>query len=164
MGKRKKNAKNVVKVDLGDLTIKNSRALPVLVQNLSRDGRRIEQTVHKIPIPRLNPPPLAFDPCPVVAEDEDDTFFDVQHLGEEDEGGEDGDCVCSYFSPLFGVSDGCGGYSWIHCGCGAWTAMFFWRNLSCGKGAWDSPKEGVTLVRTLVRLLPRTCRVGLTTL
>ena len=117
MGKRKRQAPNVVKVDLRDVTFKKSDMLPVLVQNLSKDGRRIEQTVHKIPAPRptrpnpsplvFDPPPLSFDPCPVVAEHEDNVFFDTEPTGGEN----GGDRVRSRFSPLFSVSDGHGGCS-----------------------------------------------------
>ena len=149
MGKRKRKATNVVKVDLGDITIKKNTALPVLVQHLSKDGRRIEQTVHRIPIPRSNPSPLTFDPYPVVAEDEDDTFFDIEPPGGED-GGDGGDRVCSRFYPLLDISDG-PIHSWIRYGYGVRIAIFFSRNLSCGKGVWASPMESVTFVRIPVR-------------
>ena len=159
MGKRKRKAHNVVKVDLGDFTVKKSDALPVLVQHLSKDHRRIEQTVHQIPISRSNPPPPTFDPCPVVAEDGsgDDIFFDVEPLGEEDRE-QGGDRVCLHFSSLFCVSDSHGGRSWIRYGRGARIAMFISRDLSCGKGVWSSPRECVTIVRIRVHFLPSSMR------
>ena len=88
MGKRKKNAQNVVKVDLGDYNFRKSEALPVLVQNLSKDGRRIEQTIHQIPTLQPKPPPLAFDPCPVVEEPEEGG--DTPFFGDELPSGVDG--------------------------------------------------------------------------
>lgn len=99
MGKRKKNTQNVVKVDLGDYALKESGALPVLIQHSSKDRRRIEQTVHRIPALEPSLPP-AFDPRPVVEEAEEDEyamFLDVEPTGED--GG--GDRVRSRFSPLF---------------------------------------------------------------
>ena len=98
MGKRKKNTQNVVKVDLGDYAFKESGALPVLVQHLSKDRCRIEQTVHQIPALEPSLPP-AFNPRPVLeeAEEEDVIFFDVEPPAE----GGGGDRVCSNFSHLF---------------------------------------------------------------
>ena len=117
MGKRKRQAPNVVKVNLRDVTFKKSDMLPVLVQNLSKDGRRIKQTVYKIPAPQptrpnpsplvFDPPPLSFDPCLVVTEHEDNVFFDTKPTGGEN----GGDHVHSCFSPLFNVSDRRGGCS-----------------------------------------------------
>lgn len=99
MGKRKRNAQNVVKVDLGALVLKKSKALPVLVQHSSKDGRRIEQTVHEIPALPPDPYLLAFDPCPVVTEDEDDVFLGTEPSSEGNEGGR----VCLLFT-LFTTS------------------------------------------------------------
>jgi hypothetical protein len=94
MGKRKKNAQNVVKVDLGDCTFGGSNALPVLVQHTSKDGRRIEKTVHKILARQSDPPLPTFEPRPVVTEVEDDMFIDVGSSSGE----HGGDCVRSCFS------------------------------------------------------------------
>ena len=58
MGKCKKNLQNVMKVDLGDCKFKRGEILPVRVQQSSKDGHHMEQTVHKIPMPQNNPPPL----------------------------------------------------------------------------------------------------------
>jgi len=139
MGKRKRPARNIVKVDLGDFIFTKSEPLPVFVQHSSKDGRRIEQTVHQIPAPQSNPPPLGFDPCPVTVEDDDEDDEDDVFPGVEPPGGEDdGDRVRSRFSPLFGVPDGSVGYSGIHFGYGPQTVTSFFKNLSCWKGAWNS--------------------------
>ena len=88
MGKRKK-ATNVVKIDLGDI-FKKEEALPVLVQHSSKDRRRIERTVHSIPVLQPSQPPqpnpLSFDPCPMVAEYEDDVFIDTELHDEGNDG------------------------------------------------------------------------------
>jgi len=134
MGKWKRHTQNVVKVDLGDLIFTKSQLLPVLVQHLSKDGRRIEQTVHQIPALQPNPPPLAFDPCPVAIEDNNAIFPDIEPPGGEN----GGDHVCSCFFPLFAVPDGSVGYSWIHFRYGAWNTTCIFKNLSCWKGAWNT--------------------------
>ena len=82
MGKRKK-VPNVVKVDIGDCGFKKGEILPLLVQHSSKDGRRVGQTVHKIPTPRQNPPPSTFDPSPVPEDIRDYAFPDVgEPIGE----------------------------------------------------------------------------------
>ena len=95
MGKRKNKLRNLVKVDLEEYE------LPVLVQQSSRDGRRVEKTIHKVPVPRANPPrpranppppranppPLTFDPSPMF-EDTQDASPDAQDPGGEPTGAE----------------------------------------------------------------------------
>ena len=66
MGKCKKNLQNVMKVDLGDCKFKRGEILPVRVQQSSKDGRHMEQTVHRIPTPQNNPPPSYLQPLPGV--------------------------------------------------------------------------------------------------
>ena len=70
MGKRKKKSQNVVKLDLRE-------AVPLLVQQSSKDGRRVEQSVHNIPTPQIHPPPPTFDPSPLFATAEDCVFPEV---------------------------------------------------------------------------------------
>lgn len=65
MGKRKK-ANNVVKVDLGGLGFGKAEVLPVLIQQSSKDGRRVERTVHHVAKPQQDPLPPAFVPSPVI--------------------------------------------------------------------------------------------------
>ena len=124
MGRRKKNTQNVVKVDLGDFIFSKTEQLPVLVQHLSKDGRRIGRTVHQIPGLQPDPPPLAFDPRPLVAEDEDAMFLDTEPPG----GGNGRDRVRSRSSPLFGFPDQHICCSWIHCGYGSQNAMLGFKN------------------------------------
>lgn len=110
MGKRKKGALNVVKVDLGSLIIKKSETLLVLVQHLSRDGRRIERSIHKIPAIQPDPPPLSFDPCPVVMEEEDDVFIEAESSKKMNGGDRVRSCFFAFIS-IFIVSDWCVGCS-----------------------------------------------------
>ena len=126
MGKRKKKVQNVIKVDLGDF---KSEPLPVLVQHLSKDGRRIAQTIHRLPpLPTVHefpplptsPPSLTFDPCPVVAEDEDTVFPDT----ESPRGENGGEHVRPHFSPHFSVPDEHVGCRGIHFGLGFQNAIF----------------------------------------
>ena len=150
MGKHKK-ATNVVKIDLGDI-FKKEEALPVLVQHSSKDCCRIEQTVHSIPAPQPpqppqpNPSPLSFDPCPMVAEDEDDVFISTKPHGE----GNDGDHVRSHFPPLFRIFDGCGVCSGIHCGHGARITTTILKISCYWKGVWSSAMGNVIFVQSLV--------------
>lgn len=72
MGKRKRNARNVVKVDVEDCKIREE-GIPVLVQHASKDGRRVEQAVHQVPKPRQDPPP-AFKPAPKFGDVQGCTF------------------------------------------------------------------------------------------
>ena len=98
MGKRKKKAENIVKVDFGDYAFEESGILPVLVQHSSKDGRRIEQAIHRIPALEPSPSP-AFDPRLVVEEadnNEDTILFDV----EPPDGDNGGDRVRSRVSPF----------------------------------------------------------------
>jgi len=64
MGKRKKVPGNIVKIDLKEYAVKGGEILPFLVQHSSKDGRHIEQTVHKVPDTWNNLPPPTFDPSP----------------------------------------------------------------------------------------------------
>ena len=163
MGKRKK-ATNVVKIDLGDI-FKKEEALPVLVQHSSKDRRRIERTVHSIPVLQPSQPPqppqpnpLSFDPCPMVAEYEDDVFIDTE-LHDE---GNDGDRVRSRFPPLFRIFDGCGVCSGIHYRRGARIATTILKTSCYWKGVWSSATVNVIFVQILVRPLLSTRRVCLT--
>ena len=62
MGKRKKKPQNIVKLDLEEHTLGKGEILPVRVQHSSKDGCRVEQTIHAVPALRDNPPPPAFNP------------------------------------------------------------------------------------------------------
>lgn len=62
MGKRKKQPQNIVKLDLDDCAFGKGEILPVRVQHSSKDGRRVEQTFHKISAPPVNPPLPTFNP------------------------------------------------------------------------------------------------------
>lgn len=70
MGKRKKNARNVVRVDITECLVKGE-TLPVLAQHSSKDGRRIEQVVHHIPTLHQDPHPSTFNPSPVFESGQD---------------------------------------------------------------------------------------------
>jgi len=140
MGKRKKNTQNVVNIDLGDYAFEDGRVLPVLVQHSSKDGRRIEQTIHRIPAPGPSLPP-AFDPRPVVEEAEEDApFFDFEPPG----GGDGGDRVCSCFSLLFSVPNIPLCCSQIRSGYGAQNATLSFKTLCGWKGVWNSVTECAT--------------------
>lgn len=103
MGKHKKNSPNVVKVDLSDSDFGKKKVLPVIVGHLSRDGRRVEQTIHKISTPQQNVvhPPV-FNPSPAIDETWDDAwdgawdyaFHDNGDATAEPNGPEP---VCPYF-------------------------------------------------------------------
>ena len=84
MGKRKR-PRNVVKVDLEDVP-KSEKIVPVLVQQKSRDGRRLEQTVHNVPVPPSQPPPSTFNPSPTYGSTEDDVFTELHDPMEEPSG------------------------------------------------------------------------------
>ena len=88
MGKRKKSSQNVVKVNLGDCEFKRGEILPVRVQQSSKDGRRMEQTVHKIPMPRNNPPPPTFNPSLAFEATGDYTFLEACDPADESGGPE----------------------------------------------------------------------------
>lgn len=87
MGKRKK-AQNIVKIDMGDYAIAKGTVLPVLVQQLSKDGRRFEQTVHPVPTPQQHPLPSTFDPSPSVEDAPGYTFHDASEPMDERDGPE----------------------------------------------------------------------------
>lgn len=70
MGRRKK-LQNVVKVDLEEVAFEKGEAFPIRVQQLSKDGRRMEETVHKVPTPQIRPPAPAFDPSPAYGMGQD---------------------------------------------------------------------------------------------
>lgn len=69
MGKRKKS-KHLVKLDLGEDVVGKAKVVPLLVQQSSKDGRRVERSIHTIPAPRVHPPPT-FDPSPKFATTEE---------------------------------------------------------------------------------------------
>ena len=75
MGKRKRSSKNIVKLDYLDV-VGTEETLPVLVQELTKDGRRMKQTIHTIPTPQNDPPPPTFDPSPAFEAAEGHTFFE----------------------------------------------------------------------------------------
>ena len=84
-GKRKRKPQNVVKVDLSDAMFRKGEVLPVVVKHSSRDGRRVEQTVHQVPTPRQSLVPPTFDPSPAVRDDWDCEFPDTSNpTGELD--------------------------------------------------------------------------------
>ena len=74
MGKRKKG-KNIVKVDVTDYAFTKGETLPVLVHHSSRDGRRFEQVLHKVPTPRRLQPPPTFNPSPAFGATETRASF-----------------------------------------------------------------------------------------
>jgi len=74
MGKRKKNSQNVVKVDLSDTAFGKGK---LIVGHSSKDGRRVEQKVHRIPAPQQNLPPPTFNPSPVIGGTWDDAWDDA---------------------------------------------------------------------------------------
>jgi len=147
MGKRKQKAHNVVKVNLGEYAFKETGTLPVVVQHSSKDGRRIEQTIHQVPMSQPNPPPLRFDPRPVVEEVEEDEaaflgFFNV----EPPSGGNGGDRVRSHFSLFSFVSDPHLDCSWIRFGYGVENATFSFKILCGWKDVWNSAMACATFV------------------
>ena len=81
MGKRKR-APNVVKIDVGEFG--TGEVLPVLVQQSSKDGRRVGKTIHQIPMPWQNLPPSTFDPSLVPK----DTYAFFDKLMGESNGSE----------------------------------------------------------------------------
>lgn len=83
MGKRKK-AQNVVKIDLGEGAFRKRESLPVLVQQSSKDGRRMEETIHKIAAPRDKPPAPTFDPSPTYVAPRDAPPGVCDPMGEPD--------------------------------------------------------------------------------
>jgi len=86
MGKRKKNSQNVVKVDLSDTDFGKRTLLPVVIMHSSKDGCRVEQTVHRIPTLQQNLPPPTFNPSPVVNDAWDDAWDDAWYYAFPDDG------------------------------------------------------------------------------
>jgi hypothetical protein len=82
MGKCKK-PRNVVKVDFEGETFGGGVALPILVQQSSKDGRHVEQTIHKISAPRAKIPLPTFDPSPAYEAIEHSTSPGVYDPMEE---------------------------------------------------------------------------------
>jgi len=76
MGKRKKQPENVIKIELNDAPLGKCHVLPIVVKQPSKDGRRVEQTVHEVPTPRRHVIPPTFDPSPAVGDDWDSVFPD----------------------------------------------------------------------------------------
>lgn len=87
MGRHKK-AHNVVKIDLREDVLGKARALPLLIQQSSKDGRRLEQSVHKILAPQIYQPPPTFDPFPTFATAEGCTFPESYDTAAEPSGAE----------------------------------------------------------------------------
>lgn len=56
--------------------VRRGDVLPVVVQQASRDGRRVEQTIHKIPKPQ-DPPLSTFSPSPVYETTQEYVFPEV---------------------------------------------------------------------------------------
>ena len=86
MGKRKK-VQNVVKIELGEDGFERGGVTSVLVQHVSKDGRRMAQTVHNVPTPRAIPPDPnpPFDPTPVYGITQDSTSAKLcDPMGEPD--------------------------------------------------------------------------------
>lgn len=83
MGKRKK-LQNLVKIDLGEDIFETEVTLPILVQQSSQDGRRMRQTVYKIPAPREGPPAPTFDPSPEYGATQDCASEECDAMDELD--------------------------------------------------------------------------------
>lgn len=83
MGKCKRATQNVVKIDIGDY-------LPVVVQQSSKDGCRINRTVHQVPVPtpQQDLPPPTFNPSPVFEDTQGHVFPDVDDPMGEPSGSE----------------------------------------------------------------------------
>lgn len=75
--KRKWNSKNVTKIDLGDSDSDSGRVTTstAVVSQVTRDGRRIERTLHSIPVPR--DPPTAVESHDYVGPDNADFLMDI---------------------------------------------------------------------------------------
>ena len=86
MGKRRK-LQNVIKVDLGGIP-KSDKIIPVLVQQKSKDGRRLEQSVHNVPLPQDQPRPPTFNPSPAYEAAMDDAFPGSHDPSDEPNGPE----------------------------------------------------------------------------
>ena len=88
--KRKWNSTNVTRIDFGD--IDSGDISTAVVQQATRDGRRIEHTFHSIPIPR---DPRTVEPSDYVPADDMD--FDIYTLNEDGaDDAETPDYVCSH--------------------------------------------------------------------
>jgi len=88
MGKRKKRPGNIVKVELDDALSGIGEAIPIVVKQSSKDGRRVQQTVHQVPTPRQHQIPSTFDPSPAVTDDWDCVFPGIDDPVDEPEGPE----------------------------------------------------------------------------
>ena len=85
MGKRKKVQKvaNVVKIDVDNYAFGGGEVVPILVQQSSKDGRRIKKAVHKIPTPRQDPLHSTFNPSPSFENAQDHTPHDLSEPMDE---------------------------------------------------------------------------------
>ena len=75
---------------------RKGEVLPVVVEQSSRDGRRVGRTVRQVPTPRQPLVPPTFDPSPAVQDDWDYEFPDTSDPTGEPDGP---DAVSSYFFP-----------------------------------------------------------------
>lgn len=101
MGKCKKTAKNLVKIEIDNYV---SETLLVVAQHGSKDGCRIEETIHRVPAP-LDSLPSVFDPC-LFKDTQDHTFYDASKL-EDEQNGPERISLCS----LLGEYSNCSLYS-----------------------------------------------------
>lgn len=84
---KRKRVTNVIKVDVDDFAF-GEEVVPVLVQQSSKDGRRIEKTLHKVPEPRQDPLPSTFNPSPSFEDAQEHVFDDVLEPTDERNGPE----------------------------------------------------------------------------
>jgi hypothetical protein len=70
MAKRKR-PQNLCKVDIREDLVEEGSILPVRIQQLSKDGRRIEQTIHSVPAPKHETRAPTFDPSPAYGAPQD---------------------------------------------------------------------------------------------
>lgn len=70
---RKKSVKNVVKLDVGEFVRVKGKVLPLVVQETSKDGRRVKKKVHEFQAPEIQLTPV-FNPVPVFESVQDDVF------------------------------------------------------------------------------------------
>ena len=94
MGKRKR-PQNIVKIDLGEDVFGKGEVLPAPVQQSSKDGRCVEQTIHKIRTPQEKPPAPTFDPSPMYGATEHCAYPEVHDQMNESN---DPERICPNFS------------------------------------------------------------------
>ena len=142
MGKRRK-LQHVVKVDLGEDVVKKRETIPVVVQQSSKDGRRVAQTVHQVPTPRDKPLAPTFDPFPAYGDSQDCAHPEAHDPTREPNGPERIRPDSTFQDIYADMTTFC---SWTLYAFGVWIATGFFGTLCCWRVEWVKEVGHVTYV------------------